>query len=286
LHEIVSPALARGKVFMAKTACPNSLETRARAFYRDALRTVTRARVPFLVGGAYAFERYTGIARHTKDLDLFVRPADCERVLALFVAKGDFVDLRFPHWLGKVYRGDHFIDVIFSSGNAVAEVDDRWFAHARKGTVLGVRTRLCPPEEMIWSKAYVMERERYDGADVAHLLRACAADLDWRRLLERFAEDWRLLLAYLVLFGYIYPAERALIPARVMNGLLQRLENEQKVQAPRERVCRGTLLSREQFLPDIRRWKYKDPRLAPSGKMSSQAIAHWTAAITSDQVSQ
>jgi hypothetical protein len=23
----------------------------------------------------------------------------------------------------------------------------------------------CPPEEMIWSKAFVMERERYDGAD-------------------------------------------------------------------------------------------------------------------------
>lgn len=264
-------------------AVSNNLAPQARAFYRDALRTLTRARLPFLVGGAYGFERYTGIARHTKDLDIFVRPADCERVLALFVAKGDFVDLRFPHWLGKVYRGDYFIDVIFSSGNAVAEVDDRWFEHARRGMVLGVRTKLCPPEEMIWSKAYIMERERYDGADIAHLLRACAADLDWPRLLERFTKDWPLLLAYLVLFGYIYPAERALIPARVMRTLLKRLQHEQKIQAPKERVCRGTLLSREQFLPDIRRWKYKDARLTPSGKMSPEAVAHWTAAISGKQ---
>ena len=33
---------------------------------------------------------------------------------------------------------------------------------------------LIPAEEMIWSKAFIMERERYDGADVAHILRACA----------------------------------------------------------------------------------------------------------------
>ena len=31
--------------------------------------------MPFLVGGAYAFARYTGIERHTKDFDVFVRAA-------------------------------------------------------------------------------------------------------------------------------------------------------------------------------------------------------------------
>ena len=42
---------------------------------------------------------------------------------------------------------------------------------------------LAPPEEMIWSKAFVCERERYDGADVNHLLRACGRQMDWQRLL-------------------------------------------------------------------------------------------------------
>ena len=84
------------------------------------------------------------------------------------------VELVFPHWLGKARAGDDVIDVIFSSGNGVATVDDLWLAHGVEADVLGVPTRLCPPEEMIWSKAFIMERERYDGADVAHLLRAGA----------------------------------------------------------------------------------------------------------------
>ena len=64
--------------------------------------------------------------------------------------------------------------------------------------VLDVPVRLIPAEEMIWSKAFVMERERYDGADVAHILRACAETLDWPRLLQRFDGHWRVLLQHLV----------------------------------------------------------------------------------------
>ena len=156
-----------------------------------------------------------------------------------------------------------------------------WFAHARRSEVLGTDVLLCPPEETIWSKAYIMERERYDGADIAHLLRACGHQLNWPRLLARFGADWPVLLAHLTLFGYIYPAERKQIPGWVLHKLLRHLAAEQKRRTPRERMCRGTLLSREQFLPDIRRWKYKDPRLAPLGKMSAEAVAHWTAAIPS-----
>jgi hypothetical protein len=132
---------------------------------------------------------------------------------------------------------------------------------------------------MVWSKGYIMERERYDGADVAHIIRACGAELDWSRLLRRFGRDWPVLLTHLILFGYIYPAERKQIPAWVMHKLVRRLSEEHKSGDAAERVCRGTLLSREQYLPDIRRWKYKDPRLSPLGKMSQEAVAHWTAAI-------
>ena len=53
-----------------------------------------------------------------------------------------------------------------------------------------------------------MERERYDGADIAHLLRARADQLAWRRLLRRFGPHWRVLLGHLVLFGFVYPGER------------------------------------------------------------------------------
>ena len=41
---------------------------------------------------------------------------------------------------------------------------------------------LCPPEEMIWSKAFVQERERFDGADVLHVFRTLGRTLSWDRL--------------------------------------------------------------------------------------------------------
>lgn len=138
---------------------------------------------------------------------------------------------------------------------------------------------LCPVEEIIWSKGFVTERERYDGADVMHLLRARADDLDWERLVRRYGEHWRLLLNYLILFGYVYPGEAATIPQGVMNALLARLKIEQRASSPHERVCRGTLLSREQYLIDVEDWGYADAQLDPDVRMTEHDIAHWTAAI-------
>src|SRR5215212_9139011 len=111
-------------------ASQNGLDPSTREYYCHAIQTLQHAQVPFLVGGAYAFERYVGIARHTKDFDIFVRPRDRDRVLALLSEVGCQTDLTFPHWLGKAFRGEDFVDVIFSSGNGVAEVDDAWFEHA------------------------------------------------------------------------------------------------------------------------------------------------------------
>ena len=45
------------------------------------------------------------------------------------------------------------------------------------------------------------------------------------------------------------------------------------------RLCRGTLLSREQYLTDITTGGYQDARLQPQGWMSEYEVAHWSAAI-------
>jgi hypothetical protein len=251
----------------------------AAAFYRRALEVLRNARVPFLVSGAFAFTHYTGIERYTKDFDVFVKRQDCERALRALAADGCRTELTFPHWLGKAFCGQDFIDIIFSSGNGVAPVDDEWFEHAQHGEVFGLTVPLCPAEEMIWQKSLIMERERYDGADVLHLLLACARTLDWRRLLARFGPHWRVLLSYLVLFGFVYPSERHRLPPGVMQDLLRRLQREESGPAPADRVCYGTILSRQQYLIDIERWGYRDARLAPLGGMSEDEIVHWTAAI-------
>ncbi len=188
-------------------------------------------------------------------------------------AAGFRTELTFPHWLGKVMSDGDLIDVIFSSGNGIAEVDDEWFERAEIGEVLGRSAKIVPPEEMIWSKGYVMERERFDGADVNHLLLACADSMDWARLVRRYGSHWRVLLAHLVLFGFVYPLERDRIPAHVMRDLIGKLHGE--LGAPSdERVCQGTLISSRQYQGDVDEGLI-DARLAPHGHMSQADIDHW-----------
>jgi hypothetical protein len=247
--------------------------------YRQALDMLNRSGVPYLVGGTYAFHYYAGIARTTKDFDIFVRPRDLQRVLDVLARCGFKTEIAFSHWLAKAFNGDRFVDIIFNSGNGIVEVDDEWFAHAVDEEVLGAPVKLCAAEEMVWSKSFIMERERYDGADVAHLLRHCSGLLNWDRLVRRFGPQWRVLLSHLVLFGFIYPGERSLIPSAIIRELLNRLLAEMDVPTRDSKVCQGTLLSRGQYLVDIDEWGYEDARQTPRGSMTTEQIAEWTAAI-------
>jgi hypothetical protein len=261
------------------------------------MAVLEQAGVPFLVGGAYAFARYSGLVRDTKDFDLFILRRDFETALRALGEAGYSVDRNFPHWLGKAYSDGSFVDLIYGSGNGLTPVDEGWFAHSVPGTVMGVPVRLVPAEEMIWSKSFIMERERFDGADVAHLLHCCAEELDWPRLLVRFGEHWRVLLSHLILFGYIYPADAGRLPPTVMQLLIGRLSKEllgqaRQTDAPageragraaeEEELCRGTILSRAQYLPDVENGGYRDGRLPPTGNMTAEQVEQWTAAIDDD----
>jgi len=258
------------------------LDQESRDFYRHALGLLDDAKLPYLVGGAYAFARYTGIERHTKDFDIFLRRSDFARAAKILANAGYETDLTFPHWLGKAFKGENFIDLIFSAGNGVAAVDDLWFKYAVPGRVLDMDVKLIPAEEMIWSKGLIMERERYDGADVAHVLHAVADRLDWRRLIDRYGKYWRALYSHLILFGFIYPSQRTRIPRWVMDEFAQRLEAQTRRGDENDSACYGTIISRQQYLIDIDQWGYTDARLQPDGNMNADEIAHWTAGIDRD----
>ena len=126
-----------------------------------------------------------------------------------------------------------------------------------------------------------LEAQLVDGADVSHILESCAEKLDWPHLVGRFGPDWRVLLSHLVLFGYIYPSERGRIPTAVMNGLIERLRAETPNLAA-DRVCRGTLLSRSQYLADVQKRGFRDARLEQRAHMDAADIAHWTNAIAKE----
>ena len=257
------------------------LEPAVVAFYQDSMRLLQRAGIPFMVGGAYALRAYTGITRHTKDFDIFLLPRDIHAALAAFDAAGYHTKMQAEYWLAKVFRGESFVDFIFGSGNGVARVDEVWLQHAPQAEVFGLRVPLTPPEETIWSKSFIMERERFDGADVAHMLLHTAPRLDWNRLLARFGDHWRVLLSHLLLFGLIYPGQRDVVPSWVMDHLLGLARSETHTAAPDERICNGTLLSRQQYLVDVCEWDYRDGRLV-HGYMSPEQIEEYTAGIRLD----
>ena len=248
-------------------------------FYRDGMQLLLKHNVPFLVGGAWAMAFYTGIKRNTKDLDLYVSSEDIPSILDLFHQSGYRVEKRYSHWLAKIFDGDDLIDLIYRAGNGLCKVDDSWLERAQNREMFGVQVRVAAPEELIWMKAYIMERERYDGADVAHFLLSCADQIDWKHLLARFGEDWPVLLVHLVLFNYIYPSERHRLPSEMVQTLIKKMRAEVTEPAP-QRVCRGTLLSRAQYLIDVERG-FRDARLDPRCKITAEELQSWTAAIPS-----
>jgi hypothetical protein len=256
-----------------------ALDESAIRFYREVLQLLHDRKLDYLVGGAYAFARYTGVERHTKDLDLFMRRSDFDAVAAALREAGLRTELTHPHWIGKAFSADLFVDLIFGGGNGEATVDDLWFRHAVDSSLFGVPVRLCPVEEIIWSKSWVMERERFDGADVNHLILRQGKELDWDRLVLRFGKHWRVLLFHLIAFGFSYPSERDVVPRAVLETLVSRLTRESQDDAGGDRVCNGTLLSRAQYLVDIDQWNYHDGRVEPRGRMTEKEVEHWTAAI-------
>ena len=251
-------------------------------FHRRSVAALHAAEVPFLIGGAFMVKVCGGVSRSTKDFDLYVRPNHVKAALHAFARAGYKTELTFAHWLAKATYKRNIVDLIFRAGNGLCEVDDSWFDRARDDELMGVPVKLCAPEEMIWMKAYIMERERFDGADIAHILRCCVADIDWAHLVRRFGHDWRVLLSHLILFGYIYPGERARIPPAIMEDLIARLQSEARTAGP-ARLCRGTLLSRQQYLVDVQEWGFDDARLEDRVQMNEKDIADWTNAIQKQQ---
>ena len=249
-------------------------------FYRNCLTALSRKNADFVIGGAYALRHYTGISRKTKDLDIFVRPRDCDGTLKILAQAGYRTEVVNAGWLAKAWGGSSFLDVIFRSGNGVAEVDDIWFKRATYMELFGLRAvPVSPPEEVIWSKAFTMERERFDLADVAHMIQAQGQSLDWRHLIDRFGINWRVLLSYIVLFGFIFPGERDHVPSFVMEELTHRLKDEGTKPDGPVNICKGTLLSGSQYLVDTLYRGYQDARFTEVKTMTAGQLVDWKRAI-------
>ncbi|TIP32555.1 MAG: hypothetical protein E5X90_09495, partial [Mesorhizobium sp.] len=184
------------------------------------------------------------------------KAGDCARILEHFKNIGYAVEIRDDRWLGKVFEGKHFFDVIFASANGTMQVKDQWLEHARQVELLGSRVRIIGPTELIWSKCFIQDRGRHDGADIAHTILKAHDQIDWQRLLAYLDVHWEVLLMQVLNFRWIYPSERDRIPDWLLDELLGRLARQRQLPSPKMKICRGRLLSQVDYEIDVKEWGF------------------------------
>ncbi len=235
------------------SSVPYELPEEQEALFREVLTIFEQQPLPFAVAGAAALQEYTGICRCTKDLDIFLVAQDAMAALLLLKQHGFETEVRDPVWLAKAHRDGYFVDLITGMSNGVLSVDAEWIARARPAVVVGVKTRVLAPEELLASKLFVVRRERFDGADIAHIIYASRGNLQWDRILQLAGEHWEMLLWELVLFRYIYPGQTGYVPRWLWEDLLGRFTRE--INSPRPQGnFRGSLVDDNMFAIDVQEW--------------------------------
>jgi hypothetical protein len=246
-----------GNILPVSSSAQPELQADQERLYQDILRFLTDYRVPFAVSGAFALQEHTGVHRPAKDLDIFLTSEAASKALELLSENGFRCEVCDPVWLAKVHRDDYFVDFITGMSNAALTVTDSWITRARPALILGFPTRILAPEELLGSKLFVVRRERFDGADIAHIIYATGGQLDWNRILELAGAHWEMLLWTLVLFRYIYPGQAHFVPMLVWTQLVNRLMFRLLNPDPAERF-RGSLVDENMFAIDVKEWGLDD----------------------------
>jgi predicted nucleotidyltransferase len=241
------------KVLPVSSSTPPEFAPEQCALFGDVLSLLTSNGVPFAVSGAFALHHHTGIWRDTKDLDLFLTREEVPRALAILSSEGFETVVSDPVWLAKAHRGDYYVDLITGMSNAVVTVQSDWIERATEAEVFGVRVKVLAAEELIASKVFVTRRERFDGADIVHVIYGTAGKLDWGRVLNLFDGHWMMVLWMLTLYQYIYPAHSEYVPRALWDDLLSRLRDELDHPNP-SAVFRGSLIDDKMFAIDVEEW--------------------------------
>ena len=116
-----------------------------------------------------------------------------------------------------------FVEMSDLRGPARALAGQMTFAHWPSVRDLRRASEVACPELVQLQQTasrFVMERERFDGADVTHLLRARGHVIDWPRLIARFGDYQMVLAAHLLLFRFAYSDADRLIPEWVFDQVL------------------------------------------------------------------
>jgi Nucleotidyl transferase of unknown function (DUF2204) len=236
----------------------NKSESPAHAFYAEVLKILKESKFTFMVGGGFAVVAYTGLHRPTKDIDFFVKAGDYPKILNKFTSLGFKTQVDDERWIAKIFKGKLYVDLIFGSSNLIAPVTDDWFKDSQTAKVCNYEVKIPSVTDLIWSKVFIQNRERYDGADIAHLILMKNQEINWERLLCSMEQYWEVLLIHLLNFRFIYPSEREKIPSWLLRELLSRLQHQFELPTPKMKVCRGRMFSVADYATDVMELGFAD----------------------------
>jgi len=239
------------------SSTPLKLHRDQEAIFREVLTLFENDHRPYAVAGALALRQHAGVCRFTKDLDIFMTTQNAADALACLQQHNFACEVRDPVWLAKAHRDGFFVDLITGMSNGVFAVDDSWIERSFPAQICGINSRVLAPEELLVSKLFVTRRERFDGADIAHIVYKSQGNLHWDRILELTGEHWEILLWALELFRYVYPAQTNFVPQSVWQELLARLVLEIRSPSSAARF-RGSLVDEAMFAIDVREWGLDD----------------------------
>jgi hypothetical protein len=246
-------ALTESSTVTPTSSTPLPLPEEQQALFREVLLILEETPFPYAVAGAFALRQHTGICRFTKDLDIFLTTQVVGEALGCLEQHGFECEVADPVWLAKVHRDGYFVDLITGMSSGVIAVEDSWVARAHPARVCGVDSRVLAPEETIASKLFVTRRERFDGADIAHIIFGSQGQLDWDRILQLAGDHWELVLWALLLFRYVYPAHSHYVPQKIWDDLLTRFTQE--IREPKANTrFRGSLIDDAMFAIDVEEW--------------------------------
>lgn len=189
------------------------------SIYKRVLGRAKRSKAPFAIGGGLAVGIYTGIGRYTKDLDLYILPEHRDWAIDLVTQCGmsDYFETK-PYdreWIYRACKGDAIVDSIWAMANQRAVVDEDWLDRGPRISIFDQEFRVIPVEELIWSKLYVLQRDRCDWPDILNLISATGSHLDWNHLMSRIGDDLPLMKGLISVFSWISPERAAQLPVGI-----------------------------------------------------------------------
>ena len=217
--------------------------------FREILTLLENRGVAYAVAGAFAMQEHTGICRDTKDLDVFLTAENAVRAIKYLKDEGFECEIFDPVWLFKAHRNEFFVDLITGMSNAAIIVDESWIERSVPAVIHGVNTRVLAAEELLASKLFIARRERFDGADIAHIIYGTRGKIDWQR-----CSDIGRALGDVALGAGIVPlclsrADR-LCPREMWGSLLSRFQEAFSLR-PKEKF-RGSLIDDKMFAIDVK----------------------------------